>query len=93
MPLPFRYEALTERFANMRPWAKQALAQGVNRCTICTAYTLQIAPSEGDATITSLADPGCKQKGSDSETQMGSREANGVRSKFRKTLCPERATP
>lgn len=57
MPLPFRYEALAERFVMVRPWAKQAVGEGVNRCTICMAYTLQIAPSEGDATITTLADP------------------------------------
>jgi hypothetical protein len=57
MSLPFRYEALADRFAIIRPWAKQAVAQGVNRCTICMAYTMQIAPSQGDATITTLADP------------------------------------
>ena len=94
MPLPFRYEALTERFTNIRSWAKQAVAQGANRCTICMTYTLQIAPSEGDATITSLADPACKQKGSDSKRQMGSRDANGVmRSKWGQIKIQEDPLP
>lgn len=57
MSLPFRCKALADRFAIVRPWAKQAVAQGTNRCTICMAYTLQIAPSEGDATITTLTAP------------------------------------
>jgi hypothetical protein len=37
MSLPFCYEALVERFAIVRPWAKQAVAQGTNRCTIGVA--------------------------------------------------------
>jgi hypothetical protein len=57
MSLPFTYQALEERFAMVRPWAKQAVAEGVNRCTICMAYVLQIAPSGDDATLTSLNDP------------------------------------
>lgn len=58
MSLPFRFSDLTSRFANVRPWAAKAVGSSLNRCAICMAYTLQIAPSTGDASIADI--PGVK---------------------------------
>ena len=58
MSLPFRFSDLTARFANVRPWAAKAVGSSLNRCAICMAYTLQIAPSTGDVSIADI--PGVK---------------------------------
>jgi hypothetical protein len=58
MSLPFRFDDLMTRFADVRPWAKTAVGEGMNRCAICMGYTLQITPSAGDASITEI--PGVK---------------------------------
>lgn len=54
--LPFTYDALAQRFATVRPWAKKAVGDATNRCAICMGYTLRLTPSEDDATIEKLAD-------------------------------------
>jgi hypothetical protein len=58
MALPFRFGDLTLRFANVRPWADAAVGSQLNRCAVCMAYTLQLAPSAGDASIADI--PGVK---------------------------------
>jgi hypothetical protein len=58
MSLPFRFSDLTTRFANVRPWAAKAVGSSLNRCAICMAYTLQLTPSAGDASIADI--PGVK---------------------------------
>lgn len=52
--LPFTYAKLEERFATVRPWAKNAIGDATNRCAICMGYTLQITPSGDDATIETI---------------------------------------
>ena len=54
MPVPFRFEDLRARFTAVRPWAETAVGEAVNRCAICMAYTLQITPSPGDASISDI---------------------------------------
>lgn len=54
MSLPFRFDDLSERFSVVRPWAKTAVGDTLNRCAVCMAYTLQISPSPGDASLASL---------------------------------------
>ena len=43
--LPFTYDTLQERFAAIRPWAKNAIGDATNRCAICMGYTLRLTPS------------------------------------------------
>lgn len=52
--LPFTYDALQERFATVRPWAKNAIGDATNRCAICMGYTLKLTPSQDDATIQTI---------------------------------------
>jgi len=52
--LPFTYDLLQDRFAKVRPWAKNAIGDSTNRCAICMGYTLQITPSGDDATIETI---------------------------------------
>jgi len=52
--LPFTYDTLKERFATVRPWAKNAIGDATNRCAICMGYTLRITPSQDDATIETI---------------------------------------
>ena len=52
--LPFAYDALQERFATIRPWAKNAIGEATNRCAICMGYTLRLTPSQDDATIQTI---------------------------------------
>jgi len=52
--LPFTYDALQERFATIRPWAKNAIGDATNRCAICLGYTLRLTPSQDDATIQTI---------------------------------------
>jgi hypothetical protein len=52
--LPFTYDALAERFATIRPWAKNAIGDATNRCAICMGYTMRITPSGDDATIETI---------------------------------------
>ena len=52
--LPFAYDALQERFATIRPWAKNAIGEATNRCAICMGYTLRLTPLQDDATIQAI---------------------------------------
>lgn len=52
--LPFTYDTLQDRFAKVRPWAKNAIGDATNRCAICMGYTMQITPSGDDATIETI---------------------------------------
>ena len=56
MPLPFRFDELSSRFATVRPWAKTSFGD-YNRCAMCMGYTLRISPTkaEGDASLSDLA--------------------------------------
>ena len=58
MPVPFTFDKLSERFATVRPWAKDLVGEDTNRCAIVMGYTLQMRPdkSKGDANLTHLPD-------------------------------------
>ena len=52
--LPFTYDALADRYATVRPWAKSAVGDTFNRCAICMGYTMRITPSGDDVTIEAI---------------------------------------